>query len=109
MGYALWFGIVVLIFGIMHYFTELNGAQKGGITLIAALLVTGAAAYNIHSDRDRAYVTEIELKYRHGEKIVCGGVEINASEFSYSDGTQSFVGNKGTVHYQQIFNVRECR
>lgn len=108
MGYALWFGIVVLAFVLMHYFTELTGRQKGIISLIAAILVAGAIAYNIKSDRERDHVTAIELKYRSGETLVCRGVEVNATTFGYSVGTQSFIGNKGTLHYQQIFNAREC-
>jgi len=109
MGYLLWFGIVALVFVVMHYFTELSGRQKGIISLILTLLVTGAVVYNVRSDADREHVMQIELKYRHGEKVTCQGIEVNATEFSYSDGTQSFVGNKGTAHYQQIYNVRECQ
>lgn len=109
MGYWLWLSVVIVIFGIMHYFTELKIRQKATISIIAALMVIGAIIYNIQSDQERAQVTAIELKYRHGERIVCQGTEVNGSEFSYSDGTQSFIGNKGTPHYQQIFNLRECR
>jgi len=109
MAYFLWFGIVALIFALMHYFTELSGRQKGFISLLVALAVSGAIAYNISSDRERAQITQIELSYQQGKTILCGDVEVNASEFTYSEGTQSFVGNKGTSHYQQIFNARECR
>lgn len=108
MGYGLWFGIVIALFVIMHYFTELNGRQKGVISLIAAVLIAGAIAYNIQSDREREQVSAIELKYQRGETVVCQGAEINSTTFSYSVGTQSFVGNKGTPHFQQIYNVREC-
>ncbi|MCK9373772.1 MAG: hypothetical protein M0P91_11275 [Sulfuricurvum sp.] len=109
MGYWLWLSVVIVIFGIMHYFTELDIRQKAMISLAVALVVSGAILYNIRSDQERAQVTDIELKYRHGERVVCQGIEVNGSEFSYSDGTQSFIGNKGTSHYQQIFNLRECR
>lgn len=109
MGYLLWFGIVALVFVLMHYFTELSGRQKGTISLVMTLLVIGAIVYNIRSDADREHVIQIELKYRQGMSITCQGTEVNATEFSYSDGTQSFIGNKGTSHYQQIFNVRECQ
>ena len=109
MGYILWFGIVALLFVVMHYFTELSGRQKGIISLIMTLFITGAIVYNIRSDAEREHVIAIELKYRHGESVMCQGVNVNAEEFSYSDGTQSFVGNKGTPHYQQIFTVRECQ
>ena len=62
-AYLLWFGIVALIFALMHYFTELSGRQKGVISLLAALAVTGAIAYNISSEKERAQITEIELSY----------------------------------------------
>lgn len=109
MGYLLWFSVVIISFVIMHYFTELRGRQKLMITLVVTLLVLGAVMYNIQSDRDREHVSAIELKFTHGETIVCQGVTVNTGEFSYSVGTQSFIGNKGTSHYQQIFNARECR
>lgn len=109
MGYVLWFGVVVVLFAIMHYFTELSGRQKGAISLVLMLLIAGAIAYNLKKDQEREQITKIELKFRHGEKVVCQGTDVNASEFSYSDGTQSFIGNKGTPHYQQIFNLLECQ
>jgi hypothetical protein len=108
MGYVVWFGIVALVFALMHYFTELSGKQKGIISFVLALCVAGAIAYNVQSDRDRAKVSAIELKYQQGETLICRGIELNSSTFGYSVGTQSFVGNRGTKHYQQIINAREC-
>lgn len=108
MGYIVWFGIVALVFAVMHYFTELSGKQKGIISFVLALCVAGAIAYNVQSDRDRAKVSAIELKYQQGETLICRGIELNSSTFGYSVGTQSFVGNRGTKYYQQIINAREC-
>lgn len=108
MGYLFWFGIVALVFALMHYFTELSGKQKGMISLAVTLVIAAAIAYNIQSDRDRAKVSAIELKYERGETLVCRGIEVNSTTFGYSVGTQSFVGNRGTKHYQQIINAREC-
>lgn len=108
MGYLLWFGIVVLAFAWMHYFTELSARQKGTISAVVTLLIAGAIAYNVRSDREREHITAIELKYRSGQTLVCGRVEVNATTFDYSVGTQSFIGLKGTPHYQRIFNAREC-
>lgn len=109
MAYLLWFGIVALVFALLHYLTELSGKQKGIISLVLALCVAGAIAYNIQSDRDRSKVRAIELKYQQGETLVCRGIEVKSSTFDYSVGTQSFVGNRGTKHYQQIINARECQ
>ncbi|MFZ5374998.1 MAG: hypothetical protein ACOZBX_05610 [Campylobacterota bacterium] len=108
MAYLLWFGIVALAFAWMHYFTELSGRQKGIISGIITLLIAAAVAYNVRSDRERDRITAVELKYRSGQTLVCDGVEVNASTFDYSVGTQSFIGLKGTPHYQRIFNAREC-
>jgi len=109
MGYLLWFGIVALVFALMHYFTELSGKQKGIISLIVTLLVIGAIAYNIQSDRDREQVNSVVLKYEQGQMLICQGIEVNSTTFDYSVGTQSFVGNRGTKYFQQIFNARECQ
>src|SRR3989338_3995521 len=109
MGYLVWFGIVALVFALLHYFTELSGKQKGIISLVVTLIITAAIMYNVSMDRDRAKVSEVELKYQQGETLVCLGIEVNNSTFGYSVGTQSFVGNRGGKHYQQIINARECQ
>ncbi|AFV97922.1 MULTISPECIES: hypothetical protein [unclassified Sulfuricurvum] len=109
MGYLVWFGIVALVFALLHYFTELSGKQKGIISLVVTLIITAAIMYNVSMDRDRAKVSEVELKYQQGETLVCRGIEVNNSTFGYSVGTQSFVGNRGSKHYQQIINARECQ
>lgn len=109
MAYFLWFGIVALVFALMHYFTELSAKQKGIISLIVTLLVAGAIAYNIQSDRDREQVNGVVLKYQQGQTLTCQGIEVNSTTFDYSVGTQSFVGNRGTKYFQQIVNARECQ
>ncbi len=108
MGYLLWFGIVVLLFAWMHYFTELGTKQKTLISAVLTLIISSAIAYNIAADRDREKVIRVEQQYRSGETLMCRGTEVNATTFDYSVGTQSFVGLKGTKHYQQIINAREC-
>lgn len=108
MIYWLWFGIVGLLFVWMHYFTELDGTKKGIISLVVTLIIGGAVAYNIAADRDRAKVAAIELKFRNGEKIVCDGIDVNASSFDYSVGTQSFIGLKGSGYEDRILKARGC-
>lgn len=109
MAYLLWFGIVALVFALMHYFTELSSKQKGIISLVVTLFVIGAIAYNIQSDRDREQVNGVVLKYQQGQTLMCQGIEVNSTTFDYSVGTQSFVGNRGTKYFQQIVNARECQ
>ncbi|MFZ2888959.1 hypothetical protein [Sulfuricurvum sp.] len=107
-SYAVWFGIVVLLFVWMHYFTELGTKQKTVISAVLTFIISSAIAYNIASDHDREKVMGVEQKFRSGETLICRGTEVNATTFDYSVGTQSFIGLKGTKHYQQIINAREC-
>jgi membrane protein implicated in regulation of membrane protease activity len=108
MGYLVWFGIVALVFAVMHYFTELGTKQKGLISVVLTLIISGAVAYNIAADRERDKILATELKFRGGETLQCRGIDVNTTTFDYSVGTQSFIGLKGTKHYQQIINAREC-
>jgi hypothetical protein len=108
MGYLLWFGIVVFIFVMMHYFTELSGRQKGSVSLVVTLIVTAAIAYNVKSDAQSKHIGTIELRFTNGEILICNNVKVNNKEFTYSVGTQSFIGNKESRYSQQIFSAQEC-
>jgi len=108
MAYLLWFGLVAFIFALMHYFTELSSRQKGTISFVVTLIVAGAIAYNLKSDAESKHVARIELKFSNGETLICKDVKVNKKEFTYSVGTQSFVGNKGSRYAWQIFSAREC-
>lgn len=108
MAYLLWFGLVAFIFILMHYFTELNARRKGIISLCVALIIAGAIVYNMKSDAQRQHITSIELKFNNGETVNCKQVHVNKKEFSYSVGTQSFIGNKDSKYAWQIFSASEC-
>jgi hypothetical protein len=105
------FGLIViaLLLVVLHYFTELNAGQKGGTVLALALLIGGAIAYNNYTNAQSAHVRDIELRYNQGETIVCDGVDVNASNFSYSVGTQTFIGKEGSGHYNRMFHANGCR
>jgi hypothetical protein len=101
--------VVVLLLVVLHYFTELNARQKGGAVFVLALLVGGAIAYNNYTEAQSAHERDIELRYNQGETVVCDGIEVNASNFSLSIGTQTFIGKEGSGHYNRMFRVSECR
>ncbi len=108
MGYLVWFGIVLIAFVWMHYFTALTSKQKGFVSLILAMIVGNAILYNIMNELESKHVTAIELKFTNGETFVCNNVKVNNKEFTYSVGTQSFIGNENSRYSQQIFSASEC-
>lgn len=108
MGYLLWFGIVLLIFALMHYFTALTSRQKGMISLMITLIIGNAIAYNLMKDAESKRLATIELKFNNGETLTCNSITVNNKNFTYSVGTQSFIGNESSRYSQQIISAREC-
>ncbi len=109
MSYIIGIAVVVLFFIVLHYFTELDHKQKFAITLGVAAVIGGAYAYNQMSDAARQHTIEIELKYQQGKNIKCEGLDINKTGFSYSVGTQTFIGREGTDHYSRMFDASICQ
>ena len=108
MGYLVWFGIVLVVFVWMHYFTALTFRQKGFVSLILAMIVGNAILYNIMNDLESKHVHAIELKFTNGKTLICNNVKVDNKTFTYSVGTQSFIGNKDSSYPQQIFSASEC-
>ena len=109
MSYILGLIVVGLFFIALHYFTELNTMQKGGVTLFFILIVGGAIAFNEMQDAEREHMASVELKYSQNKTIVCDGVNVNKSTFSFSVGTHTFIGRKNTKHYNRMFSVDQCQ
>jgi len=109
MSYIIGLIVVVLFFVALHYFTELNYSQKLGISLGVAAVIGGAYGYNRMSDAQRQHTLEIELKYQQNKTVVCEGIDVNKTYFSYSVGTQTFIGREGTAHYGRMLNASKCQ
>ncbi len=109
MSYIIGLVVVLLFFVALHYFTELNYMQKGGITLFFIVIVGAAIAYNNMADAEREHMLTVELKYSQNKTIVCEGVDVNRSTFSFSVGTHTFIGRKDTPHYNRMFSVNQCQ
>ena len=109
MVYFLWFIISILAFVWMHYFTELSKRNKWLITSVVTLIVANAALINFMNNKEGELAAAAQLKFENNETLVCGDMNITAKEFSYSVGTQSFVGNKGSKYASKILSASECR
>lgn len=105
------FGIVLLIilFVLLHFFTEISLGQKLVTTAVLALFILGAYLFNQESEKRRLHLEEVLLEFRHGKSIVCDGIDVNNSEFSYSSGTQTFLAKKESEMYGRIISLDLCK
>ncbi len=108
MGYITAIAIVLILFMLMHYFTELTHTQK--ITITATLLgfILFAWGYNLYKAKEREKMYDIVIKYKQGKTIHCGKYDVNATNFSLSTGTYTFIGKEKTPYYAVMISAYDC-
>jgi predicted negative regulator of RcsB-dependent stress response len=101
--------IVALLSLAIHYFTELKIKQKLMIAALLLIAIFGAVSYNNYQDTQREKMLEVIVKYKQGKTINCNGREVNASTYSLSIGTYTFIGKKNTPHYAEMIDAYQCQ
>jgi len=109
MSYLIGLAIVIFFFIILHYFTELDNKQKVMISIIVAAVIGGAYLYNKMSDAKRQHILDIVLRYEQGKTVKCEGTEVNTTMYSYSVGTQTFIGRESTENYGRMVDASVCQ
>ena len=104
-------GIVLLIFlfVVLHRFTELKLKEKLGVTFVLAFFILGAYLFNKGNEARRLHLEKVLLDFTHGKTIVCDDFEVHNSEFSYSSGTQTFLGKKESTQNGRIISLDLCQ
>ncbi len=100
---------VVIFFLGLHFLTKLTNLQKLAITLSLLGVVLFSIAFNSHTAKIEAQTREIILKFTQGKTVVCKGIDVNSTNFTYSKGTQSFIANADTEHFGRILDAEQCR
>jgi len=105
------FGIIILIllFVVLHFFTEITLKEKIGVVVVIGILVSSAYWFNKNSEERRLHLENVLLEFTQGQNITCNTTEVNNSEFSYSSGTQTFLGLKGSKMYGRIISLDQCK
>jgi hypothetical protein len=107
-AYIVSFILLVALFYLMHYFTELTKMHKISITTILFVIIYSAIAYNTYQKEQSQKILSVTTKYKQGKTIICNGREVNASNYSLSIGTYTFIGKKGTPHYAEMISAADC-
>lgn len=83
--------------------------SKAVILALLALIFGGVYFFTLNSQNAQNESTELLLAYEQGKSLKCGAFEVNASNFGFEYGTQSFVAKKGAKEFAgQIISIKEC-
>ncbi|MDF1880351.1 hypothetical protein JHD50_03360 [Sulfurimonas sp. MAG313] len=109
MPYLFGIALLILLFIVLHFFTEISLKQKLGTVSVLAALVLGAYLFNLNSKNRRLHLEDVLLKFTHGNTILCNDLEVNNSYYSYSSGTQTFIGLKETKSFGRLISLDTCQ
>lgn len=109
MAYLFGIALLILLFIVLHFFTEISLKQKLITLSLVSAFILGAYLFNLNSENRRLHVESMLLEFTHGETIMCNSLDVNNSEFSYSSGTQTFLGLKESKMYGRILSLDTCQ
>ncbi len=109
MAYLFGIALLILLFVVLHFFTEISLTQKIVTVSIVGLLILGAYFFNLNSEKRRIHLEAVLLDFRNAKTISCGNIDVNNSEFSYSSGTQTFIGLKDSKMYGRLISLDSCK
>ncbi|RDU63121.1 hypothetical protein [Helicobacter sp. MIT 14-3879] len=103
--------IVSIIIGSFLYFTLKDRVDRKRYIILGILfviLIFIIVIYTHISDKQNQKYTNIIAEFNRGEDILCSGITLNNKNFTFTNGTLSFTGKKGTKFYNQIISIDEC-
>lgn len=109
MAYLAGLIIAGLFFLALKYFLELTKKQEIIITIVVLSVIIGAIAFNSYSSAQRETMLNVVTKYKQGKTVTCNGVEVNATNYSLSIGTYTFIGKENTSNYTQMISASTCK
>jgi len=109
MAYLFGILLLLLLFVVLHFFTEISLKQKLTTVLTLGVLVLGAYLFNQSSENRRLHLEGVLLEFMHDKTISCNGIDVNNSQFSYSSGTQTFIGLKESKMSGRLISLDTCQ
>ncbi len=102
--------LVILILALISISSEiLNKKAKFVILLLVALICASVFYYTQGVKNTQNESLELLRAYEQGRSLRCGEYEVNASNFGFEYGTQSFVAKRGAKNYEGvILDIKKC-
>lgn len=109
MPYIVGLILLTILFIVLHFFTEISIKQKISVVGVLAIFIISAYLFNKNEEVRRLHLESVLLEFTHGKDISCSETSVNNTEFSYSSGTQSFLGKKDSKSFGRIISLDKCK
>jgi len=100
--------LVILFFAAMRYFTSFDIYQQISIAIVILSILAVAVMYNEYSKQESQKIRNAALKYKQGKTLHCNGKEVNATNYTLSIGTYTFIGREGTPYFEEMIGASNC-
>ncbi len=103
--------LVSVIIGLFLYFNFSGKLNKKNLAILGILFaVCGILAfiYTQIIDSENRLDAEIIAAFERGESIKCGEILVDSEHFTFTNGTLSFTGKRGTAHANRIISIEDC-
>ncbi len=108
MAYVYALVALVLIFALLHYFTELKTKQKVAVVAGLGLAIGAGYLYNRFTAQEQAKILRVTQDFQNGKNLTCKGKDINASNYTLSIGTYTFIGKENTPNNGDMVSASSC-
>lgn len=115
MAYLYALVVLALLFGILHYYTELSFKQKTVVVLTLATAILAGYLYNTHSASEQEKILRVVQDFQNGKTLTCEvahghkGKDINSSNYTLSIGTYTFIGKENSSSRGDMVSASSCQ
>lgn len=103
-GFVLFFLFLTLLF----LSQRVSKQTKVVVALLLIVITVVASVYTWYQKQKDEQIRTNYAAFKMGKSIFCNGIEVNSSRFTYSEGTQTFIGKKGSDVYTTMLSLRHC-
>ena len=100
--------ILALFLLALHKFTDFNHGEKVNITVVVLSVIAMAVMFNEYSNVQNEKMMDATKRFKQNRTLNCEGVDVNASNYTLSVGTHTFIGRENTPLAGEMISASDC-
>ena len=94
MAYLYIIAAIVVLFVLLHKFTELDMKAKISVSVVMLILVASFIFFEKSNTNSSKQKQTLLFAFEHGKSLVCGDIVVNKTLYNYA--SRSLIGKKGS-------------